>query len=124
MSSLLTLTATAVLILHGLLHFLGTAVYFRLAEVAEFPYKTTVLGGAWNLGPVGIQVFGALWAAAALGFLVAAVALLLDWPTWRPLLLGVTLFSLTLTTLDWTVAYAGIAVNVGILALLVFFPRL
>ena len=124
MSSTLHVAAAAGLLLHGLLHLLGTAVYLRLAEIAEFPYKTTVLGGAWDLGAVGIGIFGVLWAAAALGFGIAAVAYLQDWPTWRSLLAGVTLFSLVLTVLDWSVAYAGIVVNVAILIALLLVPRL
>lgn len=39
-------------------------------------------------------------------------------------LASVTLFSLVLTALDWTVAYAGIVMNVLILATLIFLPRL
>ena len=74
MSSILRVVASAVLCLHGLVHLLGTAVYFRLAEVPEFPYKTTLLGGRWDLGAAGIRVFGLLWAGTAIGFGIAAVA--------------------------------------------------
>jgi hypothetical protein len=120
MSSLLRLLIAGVLFLHGIVHLLGTAVYLKLTAIPEFPYKTTLLGGLWDLGPGGIRLFGLLWAVAAAGFLGAALALLLDWTEWRTLLLVVTLGSLALTILDWTVAYAGIAVNVLILAALFF----
>jgi hypothetical protein len=59
---------------------------------------------------------GLLWAVVAVGFLGTALTLLLDWSGWRILLFAVTLGSLVLTGLDWTVAYAGIAVNIVILA--------
>lgn len=124
MLGFLNLAATAVLFLHGLVHLLGTAVYLRFAEIPEFPYKTTLLGGTWDLGPTGIGVFGALWAGAAVGFWLGALAFFMDWPNWRLLLIGVTVFSLVLTTLDWTVAYAGFIVNVGILVALFLAPRL
>lgn len=124
MSNVLRLVAAAGIFLHGIVHLLGTAVYLRLAEVPEFPYKTTLLGGQWDLGGAGTRVFGLLWAGAALGFVVAAMAFWQDWPAWRTILVGVTLVSLILTTLDWTVAYAGIVVNVAILAALILFPRL
>ncbi|PQJ26820.1 ABC transporter permease [Salinibacter sp. 10B] len=120
----LNLAAAALLFLHGLVHLLGTAVYLRLAELPEFPYKTTLLNGYWDLGPAGIRIFGILWAGAAIGLWVGALAFLLDWPNWRVLLVGVTLFSVVLTALDWTVAYAGLIVNVGILAALFLAPRL
>lgn len=124
MSNVLRLVAAAGIALHGLVHLLGTAVYLRLAEVPEFPYKTTLLGGRWDLGDAGIRVFGLLWAGAAIGFGIAAVALLRDWSSWRMVLAIVTLSSLALTMLDWTVAYAGIVVNGAILAMLLLLPRL
>lgn len=118
MSGLLRFLIGIILSLHGLVHLLGTAVYLKLTTIPEFPYKTTVLGGRWDLGPGGIRIFGLLWGVVAAGFLGAALALLLDRTEWRALLLVVTLGSLVLTVLDWTVAYAGIAVNVALLAAL------
>lgn len=109
---------------HGLVHLLGTAVYLELADVAEFGYKTTLLGGAVDVGELGIRVFGLLWAVAALGFLAGTAGMLADWHLWRLLVAAAALFSLVLTVLDWTVASAGIAVNLVILAGLVFGPRL
>ena len=112
----LTIIAAIVLILHGLIHLMGT--------VKGLSYKTTLLGGRWDLGEGGITVFGALWAVAAVGFVVAALALLTGWSWWKPVLIGVTLFSLVLTSLDWGVAFAGIVVNLGILAALWLGPRI
>lgn len=111
------------LALHGLVHLMGAAVYLKLAEIAELPFKTTVLDGLWDLGENGIAVYGALWAIAALGFVVSAGALAAGRNWWRPALFGVALFSLVLTALDWRVAYMGVAINVGILAVLVVGPR-
>jgi hypothetical protein len=62
--------------------------------------------------------FGVLWAVAAVGFVVGAVELWARWTWWRSVLLPVTALSLVLTMLDWQVAFAGIAVDVVILALL------
>jgi len=120
----MTIAAVAVLVLHGLVHLIGTAVYMRLAEVAEMPYKTVLLGGAWDVGDGGIRLFGALWALAALGFLAAAAAWLLALSGWPSLLAGVTLFSLALTVLDYQVAFMGVVVNLAILAALAVAPRL
>jgi len=121
---ILTITASIVLILHGLIHLMGATAYMKLAEIKELPYKTTVLGGRWDLGASGIAVYGALWAVAAIGFIVVAVALLANWSWWQPVLLGVTLFSLVLTAFDWGVAYAGVIVNFAILAVLWLGPRI
>lgn len=113
-----------VLALHGVVHLLGTAVYLQLAEVAEFEYKTTLLGGVVDVGGTGIRVFGLLWGVAAVGFVVAAGAMVTDWAHWRVLLVGVTVFSLVLTGLDYTVAYAGVVVNLGIIGIVALSTRL
>ncbi|MCG3139219.1 MAG: hypothetical protein HDKAJFGB_00081 [Anaerolineae bacterium] len=121
MKALIILAALA-LILHGIVHLMGTATYMKLGTVQGLTYKTTLLDGRWNLGENGIALYGALWALAALGFVVAAVALLAGWDWYRPALIGVTVFSLTLTVLDWRVAFAGAILNVIILAWLWLAP--
>ena len=71
----------------------------------------------------GSALFGALWILPALGFMGAAVALAAGWDWWRPVLLVTTLLSLALTSLDWSVAFAGAIVNVVVLVLLWLGPR-
>lgn len=124
MFKIMLIVAVVVLVMHGLIHLMGTASYMKLAEVQGLPYKTTVLGGRWNVGELGITVFGALWGLAAIGFVVTALAVWFDWAWWRPALAGVTLFSLVLTALDWNVAFAGVIVNLAILVWLWVGPRL
>jgi hypothetical protein len=121
---ILTIIASIVLIMHGLIHLMGTTAYVKLAEIKGLPYKTTVLNGRWDLGANGIAVYGALWAVAAIGFVVAAVALLAGWSWWQPVLIGVTLFSLALTALDWGVAYAGVIINIVILVVILLGPKI
>ena len=124
MLRIMLIVATIVLVLHGLIHLMGTAAYLKLAVIQQLPYKTTVLGGRWDLGAGGIAEYGVLWAVAAIGFVVAALAFWFGWAGWQPLLLGVTLLSLALTALDWDVAFAGVILNIVILALLGLGPRL
>ncbi len=124
MLKIMLIVATIVLFLHGLIHLMGTTAYLKLAVIEQLPYKTSVLGGRWDLGASGIAVYGVLWAVAAVGFVVAALAFWFGWAGWQPLLLGVTLLSLALTALDWDVAFAGVILNIAILALLWLGPRL
>ena len=124
MLKIMLIIASIVLFLHGLIHLMGTVAYMKLAVIQQLPYKTTVLGGRWDLGASGTAVYGALWAVAAIGFIVAAAALLIGWQWWQPVLVGVTLLSLALTALDWDVAFAGVILNIAILALLWLGPRL
>jgi hypothetical protein len=37
--------ASTFLVLHGLIHLMGFAVYLQLAEIEGLPYKTSVLNG-------------------------------------------------------------------------------
>jgi hypothetical protein len=118
MQRVLVIVAASVLVLHGLIHLMGTAAYLKVASVAGIPYKTTVLNGQWDVGANGIRVFGLFWALAAIGFVAGAVGLMARLPWWRSVLLPVTELSLVLTALDWNVAFAGVGVNLVILALL------
>lgn len=120
MSRLPTYVGSIILIGHGMVHLLGTVVYLELADVTEFPYKTTLLGSAVNVGDMGMRVFGVLWAVAAIGLVAAAGAVLTEWEHWPLLVSAVATFSLTLTVLDYTVAYAGIVVNLAILFALAY----
>ncbi|MFA9428321.1 ABC transporter permease [Natronorubrum sp. A-ect3] len=120
----LTYVTAIALTIHGVIHFLGIGVYFELLEMADLPYKTTLLGGAVDVGDTGIRVFAVLTAVAGVGFVASAVALVIGWRYWREMLLAVTVFSLVLTTLDWTVASAGALANLAILAGLFVMQRL
>jgi hypothetical protein len=53
MARILIIGAVAVLVLHSLIHLMGTAVYMRLTTIEGFSYKTTLLGGRWDLGTSG-----------------------------------------------------------------------
>ena len=119
-----TYAAALALAIHGMIHFLGIGVYFELIEMADLPYKTTLLGGAVDVGDSGIRVIAVLTAVAGAGFVASAVAVVTGWRYWRGLLLTVTVFSLVLTVLDWTVASAGVLANLAILAALFVQSRL
>ena len=119
-----TYVAAVALAIHGLIHFLGIGVYFEFVELADLPYKTTLLGGAVDVGDIGIRVFAVLTGVAGAGFVVSAVAIVTGWNYWREFLLVVTVLSLVLTTLDWTVASMGVLANLAILVFLFVQPRL
>ncbi len=112
-----------IIVLHGLVHIMGVVSYLKLGEVQGLPYKTTVLDGRVNLGNSGIGVYGALWGVAALGFIAAAIGILLNSSWYLPLLTVATVFSLLLTVLDFNVAMAGVVVNTALLILVWIAPR-
>ena len=115
--------ASAVLLLHGIVHFIATGVYLEVLDLPAFQYTTTLLAGHLAVGDVGIRVFGALWGVAAAGFAVSAGAMLREWEHWPVLLGGMCVLSLGLTGLSVTVAYGGFAMNLAILAALVLRQR-
>jgi hypothetical protein len=123
MSKIIQIILAIIISLHGLIHLMGPAVYMKLTEIQGFSYKTTLIDGRWNLGEKGIRVFGALWIVPALGFILAAVALLAGWVWFQPALIVVTLISLVLTILDYRIAYAGVIINILILAGIWLAPR-
>ncbi len=123
MRSFTKIIAALILIGHGLIHLMGTTVYMKLGEISGFNYKTTLLNGRWDLGADGIRFFGALWIFPAVGFVVIGMALLLGLRWWQSMLVPVTLFSTLLTDLDWSIAFAGLGVNIAILLLVWWSPR-
>ena len=112
-----------VLVLHGIAHLVGFIAPWRLLEMSELPYKTTVLGGAIDLGDAGIRVVGLFWLIATIGFAAAAMGLLTHEPWWRGLALACTGLSLVLTLSEWPRTKFGVGLNLAILAALVLDTR-
>ncbi|BAS26145.1 hypothetical protein [Limnochorda pilosa] len=119
MSRVLIYAAGIVVVLHGLIHLMGFVAYWPLAAVADLPYKTTLAGGRWDVGPLGMRVFSVLWLAAALGFLAAAIGLVTGQDWWRPALVSTVVLSTGLIALDWASAFRGAIVNAVIVAFLI-----
>lgn len=124
MSPLVRTLLILVVILHGVIHLMGTTVYTRIGTLDSFPYKTTVLAGRLDLGTSGIQLFGILWLVAGLGTVLAGIGLLAGVEWAQPALLAATALSLVICLLDWDIAGAGLLVDAIILGLIAFGPRL
>lgn len=115
--------AAIIILLHGLIHLMGTAAYWQLADITELPYKTTLLGNRWDVGTAGIRVFGLLWLVAAAGFALAVYGLVTGQAWYYPLMIAVALLSMVISALDWEVAFRGTIIDVVILIALVALPR-
>jgi hypothetical protein len=105
------------LLIHGLIHLMGTAVYWRLATIEGLAYPTALLGGRLAAPTAAVQALGGLWLAGALGFGLVVAGLLLGRPWWRPLALGVAALSLVICALGWPDARAGVVINLAIIGL-------
>ena len=120
----MTITAGIILALHGLVHLMGLVAYWPLADIADLPYKTTLFNGAWNLGDGGMRVFSVLWLIAALGFIAAGAGLVTGQGWTTQALAFSALLSLSITALDWGVAFRGTVIDVVVLVALLVIPRL
>jgi len=120
---ILQIAASAILALHGLVHLLGVASYTMLAPVKQLPYTTAILNRQLELGATGMAVYGALWAVAAIGFLVSAFGLVSGRHWWRSALLGTAILSLIITAVDLPYPPIGVAVDAVILAALLVGPQ-
>ena len=104
--------AGAFIALHGLAHFIGTMILF---DSTHELYRTTILWGTIDFGGVGTLVWGGLYTASGVAFVVAAVGMILHQWWWRRLLLPAVLVSLLLTFGDIDRAHVGFVINIALL---------
>ncbi len=115
--------AAVTLIIHGIIHLMGFIVYWNKRDLeGGMKYKTTLLNGRWDLEDRSMKWFGVLWLLSMIGFIVTGVGLATEQPWWQFLLVPVTILSLVVCVLDWGYAYAGAALDIVILILLVLLP--
>ena len=105
------------MVVHGLAHSVGFVGAWHIGP-ESVPYKTTVLAGRLDLGHAGIRVVGTLWLAAAIAFVLAAIAAVMGVAWWPQLALFVALVSALLSAAELPEARLGLAINVGIIAVL------
>jgi hypothetical protein len=105
------------ILIHGLIHLLGFVAYWQFVEdIEDLTYKTTLFFEMLDVGDVGIRIFGVIWLFTAIGYIIVVVALVTGKNCRiRESLAIVTIISLIITLLDFTVAYTGTLFNVIIL---------
>jgi len=112
------------LVAHGIAHLVGFISSWRLATLAELPYKTTVFSGRLDVGDAGIRMIGVLWLLAALAFLVAAMALATGTGWAGRVMLPAVIASALLCVAGWPDARIGLVVNLGLAVVLSIGARL
>jgi hypothetical protein len=85
----------------------------------EVPYRTTVLAGALDVGPVGVRVLGVIWLAVSIAFVSVAVGLLEHTSWWYQEALVLVGVSLTLCVLHLPESRPGLIASALVLALLI-----
>jgi hypothetical protein len=111
--------AAALLVAHGLIHLMGVALEWRLAEVGDLRYADAVpVPGS----PAGM-VAGVVWLAAAGLFLGAGSLLLARRPRWWTWAVAGVVASAAVIALHPAPAVAGLVAD-GLVLLLVLVTRL
>lgn len=100
------------LVVHGICHLVGFIVPWKIAELKEEPYKTTLLSGAIDVGDAGIRIVGVLWLLAAIGFIAGGIGVFAHAHWWRPFILGLSIASLVLCIFGLPGAKIGLLANV------------
>ena len=107
---------------HGIAHLPGFLNFWRLKEFPQMPYKTTLLGGRWDVGDLGARITGLIFLLGALAFVAVGLAIGMKASFGPALALGVTFFSLVLTALTLPEARIGLYVDLVLLLILSRFP--
>lgn len=113
----------ALLTVHGLIHAIGFAGAWGLAEIKGVSPVPTDIVAAQATDPI-VRVLGLVWLLALAAFLVAAYLLLVDSPAWRPLALAAVLVSTVPVALWWQDAFLGTLVNTLVVAAVLLGPKL
>jgi hypothetical protein len=112
----------ALLVVHGLIHSLGFAEAWGLAELEGASAAPTNLVSL-EAGSAGVKILGLIWLVALVAFLGAALLLLAGNPTWRSIALVASLISMVPIALWWQDSPAGAVANALVLAAVWFAPR-
>ena len=106
------------LVAHGFAHLVGFVVPWRISQMEEMPYKTTVLNGSLNLGHIGIRIYGLCWLVLALAFFILAVTIFFYQTWWQTASNYSASISLILCLIGWPDARIGVVINFLIIILI------
>jgi len=107
----------AALLIHGIAHVVGFVVPWKLVAAPKIPYRTTLLGGAVDVGALGIRIVGIAWLVVAISFVALAATVLRHATEWYATALYLVGLSLVLCVLDLPESRPGLLANAAILAL-------
>jgi hypothetical protein len=112
------------LLAHGFAHLVGFVGPWKIGKPDPKQPYTTLLAGRLDVGDTGIRVVGILWLLAAVAFGVLALAVLTEAPWWQPAAIWIASYSLALSILGLPASWIGIAVDIILLAYVLYAHRL
>jgi hypothetical protein len=117
------LAIVALLVAHGLIHVIGFAGTWGLAEFQGASRTPTNFITAQPGDPI-VRVLAVVWLLALAAFLGAAMLLIGDNALWRPVAIGAVVISMVPVVLWWQNAPMGAVANVLVVAAVLAAPRL
>ncbi len=108
---------------HGFAHLVGFIVSWKLKELPEMPYKTTLFFGKLDAGDAGIKAAGIFWLIAALSFAVSSFGAITQANWLVAYTLAAAIASTALCVAGLPDSKIGIPVNAVIIALLLWGSR-
>jgi hypothetical protein len=99
------------MLVHGLCHFVGFVVPWKILTMKEEPYRTTLIAGRLDVGSIGIRLVGILWLLACVGFMASGTGALASSAWWRNAMVPLALASSVLCVLGLPGAKIGILAN-------------
>ena len=105
----------AFLSIHGIAHLVGFVVPWKIAQLEEMPYSTTILSTKIDLGDTGIKIFGVFWLILALAFFLSIYFIFSHNPLWFVFTICASLFSIIFCILGLPDAKIGVFANILIL---------
>ncbi len=109
--------------LHGIVHVVGFTVPWGLGGPRGVDYSTSLLGGALEVGDLGVKLVGIVWLALAGALVGAAVLLWRRHPAALTLTFGLLLASMALCVLGLPESLYGLGIDVVLLGLLAVIPE-
>jgi hypothetical protein len=113
----------ALLAIHGLIHAVGFAGTWGLAQF-EGASQTPTNFVTVEADGTALKFIGLLWIVALVAFLAAAALLVTDGGAWRPVAVGAAVISMVPVTLWWKNAPMGALANALVVAAVLFADRL
>ena len=110
-----------ILIIHGIAHLVGFVVPWKIAQLEEMPFKTTLFYGRVNVGDIGIRTIGIFWLIFGVGFWLCAAFVLTSFSMWRHTTLSLSVLSTLLCIAGLPDSKYGIWVNVVIIVVVLFY---
>jgi hypothetical protein len=103
------------LFIHGFAHLVGFIVPWKITQIEEMPYKTTLLNGSFDLGDIGIRIVGIFWLLIALSFFVSSYLIITQNPIGFIFTIFIILISIIFCIFGWPDSKIGVLANFFIL---------